>query len=154
MADDGAGDATIAHLVDRHGELGQPLDGQVGADRVPDRADETRQLPEDAPAIRRGVLQRDDDLLLPPRPREVALAGRLAAARIGQRVDAVEVMMALRDRPPASIGAEAVIARIVDRLGHGDVDAADRVDHLDEAFELHGRVVVDRDAEQFADSAL
>jgi hypothetical protein len=47
-----------------------------------------------------------------------------------------------------------VIGRVRESLGHVDVHAADRVDHLDEAVEVQAGVVVDRDAEQRADRVL
>src|SRR3546814_4641212 len=55
---------------------------------------------------------------------------------------------------PAIAGAVAVVAWVLEGTRHVDVDAADGIDHLDEAGEVDPRVVVDRDAEQRPDRVL
>ncbi len=99
--------------------------------------------------LRHRVAQGDEDLLLAPGPGEVALAARLAGAGIGERVDAVEVVPSGLDRPPLAAAQQIpVVGRVVEPLLDRDVDATDGIDHLDEARELHPRVVMDVDAEQ------
>ena len=55
---------------------------------------------------------------------------------VGERVRAVEVVRAGGDREALALEPVAVVGRVVEPLGHVDVDAADRVDHLDEAVEV------------------
>ncbi|HET9083355.1 MAG TPA: hypothetical protein VFN41_03050 [Candidatus Limnocylindrales bacterium] len=63
-------------------------------------------------------------------------------------------MLARGDRPAALSLTEAVIAGVVDPFLDIDVQTADGVDHVDEALELHRRVIVDGDAEQRTDGIL
>ena len=51
-----------------------------------------------------------EDLLLAVGAREVALAGPLADARVGERLGPGEVVLALADHEPGRLQAEAVVA--------------------------------------------
>ncbi len=128
--------------------------GQIGPDGVADRIEEIGQLPQQAAVARDRIAQGDDDLLLPERPREVALAGRLAGARVGKGVAPIEMVQPGRDRPAPSLEAVAVVRRVIEGLLDIDIDAADRIDHPDEAAELQLGIVVDVDPEQGADRVL
>ena len=125
--------AVVADLVERWPRAAASRStGRSVADRVADGVEQAGQLPQQAAVLRDGVAQGDEDLLLARRAREVALAGRLAGPRVGERVQAVEVVRpAVIDKP----GPRARSRRRSGRRSPGDVDvhAADGIDHADEA---------------------
>ena len=57
-------------------------------------------------------------------------------------------------REAALVRPVAVVLRVLEALLDGDVHAADRIDHRDEAGHVHRRVVVDRDAKEGARGVL
>ena len=82
------------------------------------------------------LLERDEDLLLPVGAGEVALAVGLADPGERECLRAVEVLRALGDREALLAEPVAVVAGVLERLLDLDVDAADRIDHVDEPREV------------------
>jgi len=56
-----------------------------------------------------------------------------------------------RDLEPVRRSVEPVVGGVVDGVGNVDVHAADHVDHLLEARQVHHRVVVDVHADEILD---
>ena len=98
----------------RHGrveraDVEQAIDEEVG------------KLEQERRPARHAVAQGQDDLLLPGRPGEVALAGRLSDPRVGQRVHAVEQVL----RPVlARCRGAAETGRIAADVGLGEQERA------------------------------
>ncbi len=90
----------------------------------------------------------DHDLALAGGAGEVALAGRLADAGVGEGRLAVEVVPAGVDRE--AVEPVLVVAGVAQGPADGDVDAAERIDDADEAREVHLGPAIDADAEQLS----
>ena len=88
-------------LVDERRQLWQALDRQVRPDGRADRVEQLGEPEQERPVLRRRGAERHQDLLLPGGSGEVALAERLAGAGVGERLDAVEMVVALGDRETA-----------------------------------------------------
>ena len=84
------------------GEVRQRLARDVGLDGLADRLEQADRIVEEAAALDR-VAHPREDFLLAGGTGEVALAGGLADARIGERLVAVEMVPSGRDREAAFV---------------------------------------------------
>ena len=120
-----------AHLAPA--ELEDVVGGEIGRQRLADRAPDTREV-EERLGRGEGACDRLQDALLAEAARDVVV-GRvrrvLAHARIGERVAAVELQLAAPEAPRVSV--EAVRD---DLLGIVERHAAERVDEVAEAREV------------------
>ena len=78
----------------------------------------------------------------------------MAGAAVAEGQVAVEVVHAHLEVLGQRLAVGVGVLGGYDPLGHVDVDAADRVDDIDEAGHVDEHVVVDRDAEELGDALL
>ncbi len=124
MVDDGPVGLLAANRTGKLREVGQEVARHVRLDRLADRLEKPDRIVEEA-AADDGVADPRDDLLLPRRAREVALAGCLADPGVGEGLLAVQVMQPGLDREAAG-EAVFVVGRVAEGPRNVDVDATQR----------------------------
>ena len=145
VQDDALDPCVVIHPGRQVHHVAQPVDREVGSHGVAGIHQDAWQVRQHR-RVRQLALECDEQLLLPSGTGEVAAAapgadvreGFLSAKGVGADTQAEAHRSAIR---PAAIG------RVVDRGRVIDGDAVDPIDHPGEAGQIHGRVIVDRGAQ-------
>ena len=146
---------SVVDLVEDGGELWQARRRQVGPDRVADGVEQRRAAPTAGcrPSV---TASRSATMTCCWRSARVKSLSPFALRdrEKARAFRAVEMVAPGGDRPAAALEPVAVVRRVREALDDVDVDAADGIDHPDEAPELELGVVLDVDPEQGAHRVL